>query len=308
MKKILSSLLLCFLLQTLQAQSIDEKKLIEIVQYLSSDNLRGRKLGTTENALAREYIAGHFKEIGLKPAFGDEYHQHFEHPVKAKNRKKLLEKASSRETLLSGGNVVGIIEGKSSKTIALTAHIDHLGVRKGKIFNGADDNASGTAALVIIGEYFKKNPLNHTLVVAAVDAEEMGMTGSMQLVNDFPGDLKNVVLNVNMDMIAHNDNHELYACGTYHYPSLKDPLQQLNTPINLLFGHDDPKNIKQQNWTYSSDHKNFHAKKIPFVYFGVEDHKDYHKPTDTFENINQPFYISAVKLIIQAIEKLDKSL
>ena len=73
-------------------------------------------------------------------------------------------------------------------------------------------------------------------------------------------------------------------------------------------GHDDPTNKEQDDWTFSSDHRSFHKRQIPFIYFGVEDHKDYHKDSDTFENINQDFYYEAVKLIIQVIEKYDKTL
>ena len=72
-----------------------------------------------------------------------------------------------------------------------------------------------------------------------------------------------------------------------------------------MSGHDNPNDKTQDNWTYSSDHISFHREKIPFIYFGVEDHKDYHKDTDTFETINQSFYIEAVKLITEAIESFD---
>ena len=118
----------------------------------------------------------------------------------------------------------------------------------------------------------------------------------------------NIVLNINMDMIAHNDKNELYAVGLYHYPQLKPQLETIESPITLLFGHDDKSNKEQDDWTYASDHRSFHKEKIPFVYFGVEDHKDYHKPTDTFENINQDFYVEAVQLIIQAIANYDAAL
>lgn len=111
-----------------------------------------------------------------------------------------------------------------------------------------------------------------------------------------------------MDMIAHNDSLRLFASGTFHYPQLRPHLLNFNSPINLLFGHDDPNNKKEDDWTFSSDHRIFHKRGIPFIYFGVEDHKDYHKPTDTFENINQEFYVEAVKLIIKAIENFDNEL
>ena len=98
-----------------------------------------------------------------------------------------------------------------------------------------------------------------------------------------------------------------HASGIYHYPQLKAPLEGINSPITLLYGHDNPDG-ELDDWTNSSDHRIFHQKNIPFIYFGVEDHKDYHKPSDTFQNINRDFYINAVKLIIQAIENYDQAL
>lgn len=113
-----------------------------------------------------------------------------------------------------------------------------------------------------------------------------------------------------MDMISHSDyDPELFVCGTYHHINLKDPIEDIKTQyINVLFGHDDPCNKDQYDWTFISDHKVFHREKIPFLYFGVEDHKDYHQPTDTFDTINQEFYIEAVKVIIRPIEVLDEEL
>jgi len=113
-----------------------------------------------------------------------------------------------------------------------------------------------------------------------------------------------------MDMVARADKGELVACGTFFYPQLKPHLESLTSEkVKLVFGHDDPEKYKgQDNWTFSSDHGPFHRAKIPFIYFGVEDHKDYHQPTDDFELVNPEVYQACVKLIIQAAEKIDKGL
>jgi Zn-dependent M28 family amino/carboxypeptidase len=123
-------------------------------------------------------------------------------------------------------------------------------------------------------------------------------------------DKSNIVLNINLDMIAHSDyDPELFACGLYHYPYLRRPLETIHSEeIIFLFGHDDPDNKAQSDWTFSSDHRVFHKQNIPFIYFGVPDHKDYHRHTDTYSTINKEFYIEAVKIIIQAIENFDKKL
>ena len=306
-------LVACKLEPTIKEIEIDKEMLLSNLETLSSDTFEGRGFATSGNYKAQQFIKDQFEKLNIESAFKDRYIQKFEHTIKGKGRLRMfptdtvvfkdVEKVP--DTTLTGGNVVSIIKGKTEKTIVITGHLDHLGIRNGKIYNGADDDASGTIALFAIADYFKKNPTKHTLVFAAVDGEEIGSPGCKYLVDNFPGGIENVILNVNMDMIAHNDSLQLYASGLYHYPQLKKPLDNIKSPITLLYGHDDPNNKELDDWTNSSDHRVFHNKGIPFIYFGVEDHKDYHKSTDTFENINQDFYVEAVKLIIQAIEGYD---
>ncbi|MCK0131926.1 M28 family peptidase [Flavobacteriaceae bacterium F08102] len=294
---------------------INEAQLLQRLKIISHDSLEGRYFGTPGNIKTQHYLAKEFKSLGIAPAFAEGYIQRYPHTFSGQRRQRMYPVHGGSDGLLNvsdttvyGGNVVAKIEGKLKETIVITAHLDHLGVIEGEIYNGADDNASGVAALVAIGEYFKNNPPKHRLILAAVDAEEIGSLGAEYLFKHFPVDTTQIVLNINMDMISHNDSLALYASGLYHYPSLKEPLTHLNSPIKLLFGHDNNKNINEDDWTFSSDHRVFHKRGIPFVYFGVEDHKDYHEATDVFENINKEFYIEAVKLIIQAIEAYDSYL
>ena len=294
---------------------INEPLAIIAVAVLSHDSLEGRGFGSTGNLKAREFLVNQFKAIGVPPALETGYEQGFSQTLSGRSRQRAFpienpgeDYSNVPDTTLYGGNIIARIEGKSDKIIVITGHLDHLGVRNGEIYNGADDDASGTAALLAIADYFKDSTPNHTLVIAAVDGEEIGSPGCKFLANNFPGGIENVVLNVNMDMIAHNDSLELWASGTYHYPQLKEPLTKIHTPLNLKFGHDKPDDKAEDDWTRSSDHRIFHDLKIPFIYFGVEDHEDYHRPTDTFENINQAFYIDAVSLIINAIALYDESL
>lgn len=291
---------------------IDRTQLLNNIKILASDSLEGRGFTKPGNYKAQQLIAREFKRLQLTTTLEAGYIQEFTTTYKGKRRQRMFpvkgkEKndANVPDTTVVGGNVIGMVKGKSDKVIVITGHHDHLGIRNGKIYNGADDDASGTAAVIAIADYFKDKTPNHTLVFATVDAEEAGMHGSAYLVKNFPLGKENIVLNVNMDMISRNDKNELYACGLFHYPALREPLTTINSTIHLISGHDDPNDKTQQNWTNSSDHRSFHKEKIPFIYFGVEDHKDYHKDTDTFENINQEFYIEAVKLIIQAVENYD---
>ena len=112
-----------------------------------------------------------------------------------------------------------------------------------------------------------------------------------------------------MDMIGRNDKGELYAAGAFSYPQLKPILEKIQAKalVKLLLGHDDPK-LGMGDWTNQSDHYAFHAAKIPFIYFGVEDHKDYHRSTDDFAGIQPEFYVRAVETITEAVKSLDSDL
>lgn len=293
-------ILVCLLVCTktlLQGQSLfNEKELITNLKFLSSDSLRGRQTGTQENAIARNFVIEKFKQLKLTP-FGSGY----ELPFEFENR---------GGTKVKGVNVAGWIKGKNDSYIVISAHYDHVGVRNEKVYNGADDNASGTSALFAIAEYFGNHKPEHNIIIVAFDAEEMGLRGASAFVATPPVPVEKIKVNLNMDMVARADKGELVACGTFFYPQLKPHLEGLTSEkVKLVFGHDDPEKYKgQDNWTYSSDHGPFHRAKIPFIYFGVEDHKDYHQPTDDFELVNPEIYQACVKLIIQAAEKIDKGL
>jgi Zn-dependent M28 family amino/carboxypeptidase len=278
---------------------IDAVQLLDDLKTLSADDMQGRQFGTPSIVKARDFVEKRFKEAGLK-SFGYSYLHPFE--ITSRTDKKV-----------SGNNVIGFIKGKKSpdKYIIVTAHYDHLGVQKGEIFNGADDNASGTAALFAMAKYFAKNKPNNSIIFAAFDGEENGLQGAKKFVANPPVKREAILVNINMDMIAHNDVNELYASGTKHYPTLKPHLDTLakskETKVKLILGHDQP-NPPQDDWTNQSDHYEFHKVKIQFIYFGVEDHKDYHRATDEFQNINQKFYVNAVETILATVKIFDAKL
>lgn len=285
------------------AQTIVSKSLLENIQFLSSDELKGRKTGSEGNVEARAFILDQFKIIGLETHYPD-YQQSFSFANRRESKNHI-----------DAVNIIGFVAGsESKKLIVITAHYDHVGVGKpnskgDSIYNGADDNASGTAALIELAKYFKKNRPNHSMIFAALDGEEMGLQGAKALVKDFPFPMEQIVLNINMDMISRNEKGELYASGTYYNPSLKSILETVaagSTP-KLLFGHDEP-NTGRDNWTQSSDHGPFFSANVPHIYFGVEDHPDYHKPSDSFENIDQQFYVNAVNLILKCTLAFDAEL
>ncbi|MCS7073182.1 MAG: M28 family peptidase, partial [Bacteroidia bacterium] len=135
--------------------------------------------------------------------------------------------------------------------------------------------------------------------------EEIGLIGSKEFVKHSPVALTNIALNINLDMVSRNEKNELYLCGGKHYPQLIEILDSMQSVsrVRLRFGHDSK---FHEDWTNSSDHSIFHQRGIPFAYFGVEDHQDYHTPKDRFENIQPVFFTESVRLIIDCVQLLDK--
>lgn len=281
----------------LNSNLFDAALLLRDIETLSSDAMEGRSAALPSMKITRDYVKRRFSESGLK-----QLGAHFEQTFEIKRR--------GGTGTLEGINYVGVIGGSKSpdRYIVITAHYDHVGVRDGKIYNGADDNASGTAALFALASHFKKNRPDHSLIFVALDAEEMGLQGAKHFVGNLPVPKESIVLNVNMDMLSRNEKGELYASGSFHYPQLRPALEkvQKSAKVKLLIGHDDPK-LGRDDWTSQSDHGAFHAAKIPFIYFGVEDHADYHRPTDDFANIQPGFYVGAVETVIDAVKELDKA-
>jgi len=278
---------------TSQTTQFDEAMLLQNIKTLSSDSFEGRRTGTKGAIRAKKYIISQFKTLNIVPLAND-FEQPFSFTSKGKN--------------YQGVNVLGLIKGTDypENYIVISAHYDHEGIKYGKIYNGTDDNASGISALFSFAEYFKNNPPKHSVILAAFDAEELGLKGSKYYVDNPIIPLKNIMINFNFDMISRSDKNQLFAVGTSYSEILKDVIlnTKYSTKIELLTGHDNRLNWKS-DWTNSSDHASFHKKDIPFLYFGVDDHEDYHKPTDDYENIQPEFFIEAVKITISVFEKID---
>lgn len=285
-----------------EAPVVDAERLMADLRYLASDELAGRGVGTPGNVAAREYIVSAFERIGLAPVAGS-----YTHAFRFTGRRDGVER--------EGVNVLGVVEGTThpDRWIVVTAHYDHVGIGRpdesgDSIYNGADDNASGTAALLALAAYFKEHRPAHTILFAALDAEEMGLQGARALVAQPPVPLEQIVANVNMDMVSRGDKGELYAVGTYHYPQLLPLVERIaaRSKITLLTGHDRPDLPPGDDWTMASDHGPFHRAGIPFLYFGVEDHPDYHRPSDEADKVDPAFYAAAVETVIDAVREIDR--
>jgi len=279
---------------------VDSAGLLSDVFRLAADSMMGRYMGSPEGAKARDFIAARFDALGLGTIAPGRIH-----PITVPASARLPDGARA-------WNIVGLIRGTQSpeQYVVITAHFDHVRgatVAGDSIYNGADDNASGTAALMAMAKYFRQNPPRHSVVLAAVDGEERGMWGSRHFVDTPTVPLEKILVNVNMDMIGRNVKNELYAAGPGKWPLLRPSVAAavVCAPLTLLLGHDTPAAGPGNDWTTQSDQGSFHRKNIPFVYFGVEDHPDYHKPSDHPERLMPGFYVNAVRTIIDYVKRFD---
>jgi len=273
------------------AQS-DSTRLMNILEQLCGETANGRKPGTAGHQWANELIVNQFQEIGLEK-IGEGYLQ----SAFSEDGKRIL-------------NIHGLIRGSSERYMLITAHYDHLGERDSEIYYGCDDDASGVASMLEIARYFKTNPTQHSLIFIAFDREEEGLLGSKYWAENPVIPLEKIDLIFNMDMVSKNDKNEIYASGAYHHSYLKSPIEEVGEgfkSLSVRFGHDRPMS-GPDDWTYASDHGPFLRKGVPHIYFGVEDHPYYHKPTDTFERTSFSFYQNVTNFLISTVERLDKEL
>ncbi len=276
--------------------ALDSARLISDISALAADSMEGRRIGTPGGARARAFLLSAVTTIGLSPV-RDSFPMHFSAKQGAGD-------------LLDGVNVVGAIRGtrQPNRYIVLSAHYDHLGVRNGTIYNGADDNASGSAAVLAMARWFKLHPPENSIIFTWFDGEEEGLLGAKAFLETPPIPLGRIAANVNLDMVSRNVNGELYASGAAAYPVMKPLLDSIAAvaPVKLVLGHDT--GTGESNWIGQSDQGAFYAKKIPFVYFGVEDHPDYHKPGDKVEHIQPGFYYRCSQTIAEFVRRLDLGL
>ena len=277
---------------------VDGARLMKDVEALSAPEMEGRLTGSAGNKRAQAFILAQFREIGLQPLDGS-----FEQKFTFTQTRR-----GTSQTFPDATNLVGVLPGRgdSRSYVLVTAHYDHLGVRNGEIFRGADDDASGVAAMLELARWFRTHPVNRSLVFVAFDGEEQGLQGARHFVARPSLPLDRISAVVNMDMVARGDKNVLFAAGTHHHPSMKAVVEAaaVGRTITVSFGHDQPGLPPGEDWTQSSDHGPFHSAGVPFIYFGVEDHPDYHKPTDTADKIPKAFFAEAVAVVIGTVQRL----
>jgi hypothetical protein len=257
------------------------------VWYLAADAREGRGVGTAGLDSAAHFVAGRFAQIGLEPAGTDGYFQPFEIDPTA---------PGAAHTNLGGTpvmNVIGAIPGRGAlahEVVVLGAHYDHLGLggfgsldpdSNGVIHNGADDNGSGTAALIESARLLvNRSAANHrTLVFVAFTAEEMGLIGSQHYASHPVRPSDSTYAMVNFDMVGRLRSDSLIVIGVGSATELQGLVESSNQRFGLeLSWQPDP-------WG-RSDHSSFYAQQIPVVHFFTNVHEDYHRTTDDWDEIN----------------------
>lgn len=286
-------------------ESFDRQATLSLTRELSRDSLFGRAPNTEGSRKAQDLILARMQALGLQPV-GGTYRHPFVYGDFADR-----ETGEARTPDLPGTNLMARLPGRRNDglTLVITAHYDHLGVQNGQIYNGADDNASGVATMLAIADYFAANPPRHDMLFIAFDAEEAGYGGARAFMADPPIPAARMAANLNLDMLSRGETGGLWASGVNHTPMLGPLVAGVaaEAPIGLHMGYDgaDP---DQEDWTTLSDHVVFYLKGIPHLYLGVEDHADYHKPSDDYSKIQPEVFIAAVETAIMIAAAMDKDL
>jgi len=289
---------------------LDKEQLYKHIEILSSDGFGGRKLGSKGNKKAQEYIVHSLQNLNILP-LGNSYYHDFTY--------------SNLFSDKQGSNIVALINGEDNKNnkerkyIVLTAHFDHIGKSGNRVFNGADDNASGTAALLSVAQQLTIFPPQHDIILLFTDGEESNLKGAKAFIKEHIDILADIKLNINLDMLAgskrsqqlHFINRGLNnVLSANQLTTLKDI--QDNSAINLKEGFKSMSGARIgssiNSWINASDHGVFHKADIPFIYFGVGVHKNYHELSDTYQNINLQLFIGAVESIYQQFLFIDNNI
>jgi len=291
-KLIASSILLLGLL----CSFVCSATLLADIQQLSDADMQGRKTGTAGAALARQLIAERFALLQL-----DSIHNGYQQPF-----------VYSSWPEKTGINMLASRQGCTypNHYIVVTAHYDHLGQHGRKVFHGADDNASGVAAMLELAARLKHSCPVYSYIFLATDAEETGLYGSKAFIAAPPVPLNSIVMNLNLDMISQPDRRgKLYLTGARRYPAL---VSQLDTNFSHLqfLHHRGPgrmaRDNSRYNWPNASDHGPFHRAGIPYLFFGGQEHAYYHTVQDTWQRIEPAFLDMAMQAIWQTVQWLEQ--
>ena len=294
------------------ASTITAKELSDHLYIYASDEFEGRNTGQPGQKKAVEYLKSFYVNKEIKsPINENDYFQE----VPASFMNKLIRSGKLKDS----ENVLAYIEGseKSDEIIVISAHLDHVGVEKGAIYNGADDDGSGTVAILEIAEAFQRaqmegNGPKRSILFLHVTGEEKGLLGSRYYTENPIFPLANTIANLNIDMIGRIDERHLenpnyiYLIGSdklsseLHVISEETNKKYIQMDLDYKYNDDNDPN----RFYYRSDHYNFAKVNIPIIFYFNGTHEDYHRPTDTPDKINYELLESRTRLIFHTAWEL----
>lgn len=280
--------------------TINPEQLKLHVEEVSSDKYKGRMTGEEGHNQVCDYIRTYYKSQNLKA------------PLSHPNYYQDVPKNALPDGLNDSQNIIAYFEGSEfpNEYVFIAAHSDHEGIVNGKIYNGADDNGSGTAAVLEMAEAFNmaiKDGFRpkRSIVFLHVTAEEVGLHGSRYYTENPVFPISETVATLNIDMIGrvddrHKENEDyVYLIGAdkisteLNFIAKKANSEFTNLNLDYKYNADDDPN----RYYYRSDHYNFALKGVPVIFFFNGEHEDYSKPTDTADKINYPLLTKRAKLV-----------
>jgi hypothetical protein len=302
--KLITTFLYLFLISfNAYSQKFLEETIKKNIIFLASDKLKGRGTSSAEELVAANYIASQFKTSGLIP-----FNNSFLKPFVYKKNTNPHDTAVVNLKEKTANNVVGFLNNKAPYTIVIGAHYDHLGLGhdrnsldakpENKIHNGADDNASGTAGVIALANYYSTNNLTepYNFLFICFSGEELGLLGSKKYCENSDIELSKINYMINMDMIGRlNDSTKkllVYGVGTSN--AFVPIIDSLQTQFSIK---------KDSSGIGPSDQTSFYLKDIPVLHFFTGQHSDYHKPSDDFDKINYKGEVQVLEYITQIINK-----
>ncbi|WP_299157213.1 M28 family metallopeptidase [uncultured Tenacibaculum sp.] len=287
------------------AQTITAKDLGKHLFIYASDEFEGRNTGEPGQKKAVKYLKDFYKSQSIvSPLGGDDYFQEVPSEYLSNNRRGMKLKDSE--------NVVAFIKGseKPDEIVVISAHLDHEGIKNGEIYNGADDDGSGTVAILEIAEAFKKatdagKGPKRSILFLHVTGEEKGLLGSKYYTENPIFPLANTVTNLNIDMVGRVDERHkgnpnyVYLIGADKLSSelhnISEAMNKKYTNIDLDYKYNDENDPNR--FYYRSDHYNFAKHNIPIIFYFNGTHADYHQPTDTPDKINYEMLENRARLV-----------
>ena len=285
----------------LNSQTINEISVKKHLYTLANDSMQGRKAGSPGIEKAAKYIEQQFSEIGLKPFENSSFRQSFKH----------INSRSEKKEELDLFNIIGLLKGTSLKEefVIISAHYDHLGqIEGGKgdlVFNGANDNATGVAAMIMLAEYFKKTKINkRSILFVAFTAEEMGLIGSNYFGKTISAE--SIIAGVNIEMIGKESPFgPKTAWLTGFKRSTFGEIIQKNLSSSEYRLYPDP--YKDFRLFFRSDNASLARLGVPAHTFStspMDKDLDYHQLSDEVETLDVKIITETIKAISVGIKSI----